>query len=215
MRKYTWVLMPPVVVFALSMLMAGCAAAPTAQVVNNPVTVEVTVPVLQTVVATKEVPKEIVVTATPEPPPPTPEGGKTIIRVGTGDSGEGLTPHQEIISRFEQDNPDILVQLEAVAGSDYYTRLLTQIAARRPPDIMQIGDDAVPMFVDKGSFISLDDCLKTEPALDLLTCRGAGSRRWNAVACRRTTRRRGTTTRRFSISSKCPTRRTAGLGTIC
>ena len=98
--------------------------------------------------------------------PPPAEGVKTILRVGTGDSGEGMTPHQEIISRFEKDNPDILVQLEAVAGQDYYTRLLTQIAAKRPPDIMQIGDDAVPMFVDKGAFAALDDCLKSEPALD-------------------------------------------------
>ncbi len=69
--------------------------------------------------------------AQPPAPAETPaEAGKTILRVGTGDSGEGLTPHQEIISRFEKANPDILVQLEAVAGSDYYTRLLTQIAAQ-------------------------------------------------------------------------------------
>jgi hypothetical protein len=36
--------------------------------------------------------------------------------VGTGDSGEGLNPHQEIIAEFEKANPDILVQLEAVSG---------------------------------------------------------------------------------------------------
>lgn len=94
------------------------------------------------------------------------EGSKIILRVGTGDSGEGLTPHQEIINRFEQANPDILVQLEAVAGNDYYTRLLTQIAAKRPPDIMQIGDDAVPMFVEKGALLSLDDFIKGQDGLD-------------------------------------------------
>lgn len=94
------------------------------------------------------------------------EGSKIILRVGTGDSGEGLTPHQEIISRFEQANPDILVQLEAVAGNDYYTRLLTQIAAKRPPDIMQIGDDAVPMFVEKGALLPLDDFIKGADGLD-------------------------------------------------
>ena len=94
------------------------------------------------------------------------EGSKIILRVGTGDSGEGLTPHQEIISRFEQANPDILVQLEAVAGTDYYTRLLTQIAAKRPPDIMQIGDDAVPMFVEKGALLPLDDFIKGQDGLD-------------------------------------------------
>jgi multiple sugar transport system substrate-binding protein len=152
----------------LAMLASGCAAAPTPQPVEKVVTVQVTVPVVQTqvVLETREVEKQTVVTATPEPQKPTPEGGKTIIRVGTGDSGEGLNPHQEIISRFEKANPDVLVQLEAVAGADYYTRLLTQIAAKRPPDIMQIGDDAVPMFVDKGALGALDDCLKADPALD-------------------------------------------------
>lgn len=85
-----------------------------------------------------------------------------VLRVGTGDSGEGLTPHQNIIADFETQNPNTLVQLEAVAGRDYYTRLLTQIAAKRAPDIMQIGDDAVPSFVAKGAFLPLDECLASQ-----------------------------------------------------
>ena len=58
------------------------------------------------------------------------------------------------------------MQLEAVAGNDYYTRLLTQIAARKPPDIMQIGDDAVPMFVEKGALVPLDDYIKGSEGMD-------------------------------------------------
>jgi multiple sugar transport system substrate-binding protein len=107
----------------------------------------------------------MVVTATPEPEE-MPEGAKKILRVGTGDSGEGLNPHQQIIGLFEEENPDILIQLEAVAGQAYYTRLLTQIAANDAPDIMQIGDDAVPMFVGKGSFIPLDDFITGDYPLD-------------------------------------------------
>lgn len=99
---------------------------------------------------------QIVVTATPTVPP---AGVKTVLRVGTGDSGEGLTPHNKIIEAFEQENPDIQVQLEPVGSGDYYARILTQIAAGDPPDLLQIGDDAVPMFVDKGAFIPLDDLI--------------------------------------------------------
>lgn len=90
---------------------------------------------------------------------PTPEEteGIKVIRVGTGDSGNGLTPHQTIIQNFESGHKDIIVQLEAVAGNDYYTRLLTQLSAQAAPDIMQIGDDAVPSFVEKGAFVALDD----------------------------------------------------------
>ena len=94
------------------------------------------------------------------------EGEQIVLRVGTGDSGEGLTPHQEIIRRFEEANPDITVQLEPVSGSDYYARLLTQIAAGDAPDIMNIGDDAVPQFVDAEAFLPLDDFIAGEDGLD-------------------------------------------------
>ena len=100
----------------------------------------------------------VVVTATP---PPLAEGAKIVLRVGTGDSGEGLTPHNTIIQQFEAANPDIQVQLEPVGSGDYYARILTQIAAGDPPDILQIGDDAVPNFVDKGAFIPLDDWINS------------------------------------------------------
>jgi len=155
----------------LAVLLANCGATPepetvvVTQVVEKEVEVTREVPVEKEVVVTKEVEveKEVVVTATPEPAP---EGAKTILRVGTGDSGEGLNPHQQIIGNFEAENPDILIQLEAVAGSDYYTRLLTQIAAGDAPDIMQIGDDAVPMFVDKGALLPLDDFINGDYPLD-------------------------------------------------
>ncbi|MGD2041542.1 MAG: sugar ABC transporter substrate-binding protein [Anaerolineae bacterium] len=132
------------------MLVSACGPTPAPQIVEKEVTVVV----------------ESVITATPEPEEPPDEEGKIILRVGTGDSGEGLNPHQEIIARFEEENPDILVQLEAVAGRDYYTRLLTQIAANDAPDIMQIGDDAVPMFVGAGAFLPLDEFITGEYSLD-------------------------------------------------
>ena len=99
---------------------------------------------------------QIVVTATPIPQA---EGSKIVLRVGTGDSGEGLTPHFKIIELFEAANPDIQVQLEPVGSGDYYARILTQIAAGDPPDLLQIGDDAVPMFVDRGAFVPLDELI--------------------------------------------------------
>ncbi|NTU84182.1 MAG: sugar ABC transporter substrate-binding protein [Chloroflexales bacterium] len=133
----------------LAGLLAACGgAANTSAPVERTVVVEATVIVERTV----EVPREVVVTPTPAPRP---EGTKTVLRVGTGDSGEGLTPHQTIIEQFEKENPDIQVQLEPVGSGDYYARILTQIAAGDPPDILQIGDDAVPNFVGKGAFVDL------------------------------------------------------------
>lgn len=140
-----------VLLVTLSLVLAGCQAT------------QVPTPVVQ-----KEVIREtVVVTATPVPAATRGPEAKIILRVGTGDSGEGMNPHQEIIERFEEANPDILVQLEAVAGRDYYARLLTQIAAGDAPDLMQIGDDAVPMFVSRGAFMPLDDYIKGKYPLDL------------------------------------------------
>ncbi|MEN9937547.1 MAG: hypothetical protein RLZZ387_4126 [Chloroflexota bacterium] len=114
----------------------------------------------QTIVQTVVVPATVVVerevVATPSPAP-TREGVKVVLRVGTGDSGDGLTPHQRIIEQFEKQNPDIQVQLEPVGSGDYYGRIVNQIEAGNPPDILQIGDDAVPMFVQRGALFPLDD----------------------------------------------------------
>ena len=111
--------------------------------------------ILMVIVLTACQPKS---TATPVPD----EEGTRVIRVGTGDSGEGLAPHQDIIALYEAENPDVLVQLEAVAGQDYYARLLTQLAAKAAPDVMQVGDDAVPSFVESGAFVPLTDYLPVD-----------------------------------------------------
>jgi multiple sugar transport system substrate-binding protein len=107
-----------------------------------------------------------IVSAAPAGRTPQPKGPMITLRVGTGDSGEGLKPHQEIIARFEKENPDIQVQVESVAGNDYYAQLLAEIAAGHAPDIMQVGDDAVPMFVQKGAFVELGPFIKGQYPLD-------------------------------------------------
>jgi multiple sugar transport system substrate-binding protein len=62
--------------------------------------------------------------------------------------------------------PDIQVEVESVAGNDYYAQLLAQVAASNAPDIMQIGDDAVPMFVQKGALTELGPFVKGKYPLD-------------------------------------------------
>ena len=96
---------------------------------------------------------------TEAPTAPTAADSTIVIRAGTGDGGDGLTPHQQIIQNFEDQNPNVIVQLEPVSGRDYYARLLTQLSAKAAPDIMQIGDDAVPSFVSKNAFVPLDTYL--------------------------------------------------------
>ena len=69
------------VLLVVALLLAACGPTPEPQVIE--VEKEVTR------VVTEVVEVEKIATPTPEPEAPPVEGGKVIIRVGTGDSGEG------------------------------------------------------------------------------------------------------------------------------
>jgi multiple sugar transport system substrate-binding protein len=87
------------------------------------------------------------------------EGESVTLRIATGDSGEGLTPHQAIIDHYIQTNPSTSILLDPVSG-DYYAVLLSSLESDQPPDLLQIGDDAVPNFVSHEAIIPLDKCIK-------------------------------------------------------
>lgn len=84
--------------------------------------------------------------------------GMVRLRVGVGDSGDGLKPHEQIATAYTALHPEVQIQIETVTG-DYYTTLLQGIKDGTGPDLMQLGDDAVRRFVDEGALLSLDDCL--------------------------------------------------------
>jgi ABC-type glycerol-3-phosphate transport system substrate-binding protein len=79
------------------------------------------------------------------------------LRITTGDSGPGLIPHRQILAKLEASRPGLRLQLEPVSGGDYYTRLLTELASDTPPDILQIGDDALGMFASRGCLLELPE----------------------------------------------------------
>ena len=106
-----------------------------------------------------------VVTPIPTPSIITPTAARVVIRVGTGDSGDALNPHQMIIQSYEDNHSNVMVQMEAIAGIDYYARLMTLAEAKRAPDVVAVADDYVQFFVEKGMFLPLDD-LKDKVAFD-------------------------------------------------
>ncbi|MCC7449202.1 MAG: sugar ABC transporter substrate-binding protein [Anaerolineae bacterium] len=97
---------------------------------------------------------------------PTAAQNKILLRLQTGDGGAGLQPHNDLLAAFESANPDIQVQLEPINFGDYYARLKTQIAAGSPPDIVQIGDDAVPDFVSNGAMVDLGPYISGKNGID-------------------------------------------------
>src|SRR5687768_8711468 len=71
------------------------------------------------------------------------------IRVGTWESGDSADQWNQLIADFNQEYPQIEVSFEPVPDN-YGTKLLTQIAAGDAPDVFQVGDGDVRMFVERG-----------------------------------------------------------------
>jgi multiple sugar transport system substrate-binding protein len=78
------------------------------------------------------------------------------IRVGTWESGDSANQWNQLIADFNQEYPQIEVSFEPVPDN-YGTKLLTQIAAGDAPDVFQVGDGDVRMFVERGGAADLSE----------------------------------------------------------
>jgi multiple sugar transport system substrate-binding protein len=151
--------------FALiGMMLAACQPTTVIETVEVPVEVE------KEVIVTQEVEKEVVVTqevtvveTVEVAPGPQLEG---TIRVGSWESGDALEPWNDAIAMFEQEFPDVEVQLEAVP-QEYGTKLLAQFAAGTAPDVFMVGDGDVAKFVSQGVVEPLDPYISSEYGLDI------------------------------------------------
>ena len=78
------------------------------------------------------------------------------IRVGTWESGDAINQWNQLIEDFNKEYSQIEVSFEPVPDN-YGTKLLTQIAAGDAPDIFQVGDGDVRMFVERGGAMDLSE----------------------------------------------------------
>ena len=76
------------------------------------------------------------------------------IRVGTWESGAALEIWNSLIADFNKLYPQVKISFEPVPDN-YGTKLLTQIAANDAPDVFQVGDGDVRMFVERGGAADL------------------------------------------------------------
>lgn len=76
------------------------------------------------------------------------------LRVGTWEGGDGAKLQEQIAGNYMKDHGNVKISIESVPDQ-YGTKLLTQIAAGEAPDIFQIGDGDVSMFMKKGALEDL------------------------------------------------------------
>jgi multiple sugar transport system substrate-binding protein len=141
---------------AAGTLLAACAA-PEPEVIRETVkeTVEVEVPV--------EVEKEVVVVATPAPV----EMAEIRLAEGSWVGPEGIAFWtDDIIPRFEGDNPDIKVTFENAESPDYADKLYAQAVAGDAPDVMFVWGGICHNLMQKGQFMALDDYFGPEELED-------------------------------------------------
>jgi len=91
---------------------------------------------------------------------------KITLRIGTWEGGDGLAVQQRIAENYMNEHPNVTIEIEAVPDQ-YGTKILTQIASNEAPDIFQIGDGDVRMFMEKGALLDLTPFIEGENGIDL------------------------------------------------
>lgn len=76
------------------------------------------------------------------------DGITTLTVWGMGAEAKALP---EMAAQFEQENPDIRVEVQALPWANAHDKLLTAVGSKSGPDIVQMGTSWVPEFAHAGS----------------------------------------------------------------
>ena len=83
-----------------------------------------------------------------------PGESETVLRVALWAGGHELEIERQVADRYESLHPDVRIALES-APNGYEERLLTSIAAGRPPDVYLLDSPDIPTFVERGLALDL------------------------------------------------------------
>ncbi|MDN4525827.1 sugar ABC transporter substrate-binding protein [Fictibacillus fluitans] len=89
---------------------------------------------------------------------------KTVINVwGMGEEAKSLP---KIAEAFEKENPKIDVKVQAIPWETAHDKLLTAVAAKKGPDVVQMGTTWIPEFGSAKALLDLKPYMKKYPELD-------------------------------------------------
>ncbi|MGM0836117.1 MAG: sugar ABC transporter substrate-binding protein [Bacillota bacterium] len=77
-----------------------------------------------------------------------------------GEEGKQLS---ELVEKFEEENPDIKVKVQAIPWDQAHDKLLTAVASKKGPDVLQLGTTWVPEFAEAGALLDLTPHLEEYP----------------------------------------------------
>ncbi len=140
----------------LTLLVAGCRAAPTPTPTKPPA------PLAPTAVPPTPVPP------TPTPLPPTPTVTPVKLSLGVWGGPADLALYEQAVKQFKAKNPSI--DVEIISTPDFLPfiqKLQTMMAAGNPPDVITLGNEWFPAFVSKGAFLEITPFLQADPEVKL------------------------------------------------
>jgi len=143
------------VVFALAFGLLAAACSSSAQ---TPATTEATASVTDAVQTTTTTAAPTTTEAPVEP---------TEIRYFTFSAApDHLNDLNEMITRFEEANPDVKVNVETASFDDYFTSLQTQIAGADAPDAFELNFENFVSFASKGALADLTPFIGADAGFD-------------------------------------------------
>ncbi|MBB6672112.1 sugar ABC transporter substrate-binding protein [Cohnella nanjingensis] len=91
------------------------------------------------------------------------KGGKVTLNVwGMGDEAKSLPAMAE---KFQAENPNITVKIQAIPWATAHDKLLTAVASKKGPDVVQMGTTWIPEFAAAGALMDLSGSLDQYPSL--------------------------------------------------
>ena len=93
------------------------------------------------------------------------EEGETI-ELNVWGMGEEAKSLPDIAKEFEAENPDIKINVQAIPWDQAHDKLLTAVASKSGPDVVQMGTTWIPEFADAGALMDLTPYFEEYPEID-------------------------------------------------
>lgn len=90
------------------------------------------------------------------------DGITTLTVWGMGAEAKALP---QMAAQFEEENPDIRVEVQALPWANAHDKLLTAVGSKSGPDIVQMGTSWVPEFAHAGALLDITPYVETYPEL--------------------------------------------------
>lgn len=92
--------------------------------------------------------------------------GDDQVEISVWGMGEEAKSLPKIAEKFEEDNPNIKVKVQAIPWDQAHDKLLTAVASKSGPDVVQMGTTWIPEFAEAGALMDLKPHFKDYQELD-------------------------------------------------